>query len=127
LGLLVLGSLIVVRFNTRSADDARASAGDRPPMDNGVLLPPPPSSDALPAAPEPAAAPPTARRASAQSSEPEEPMDPRDPRFMRGGPNVRRYADVPSPTLSRLAREQRRLARERDEAVRNAKPAEATP
>jgi hypothetical protein len=35
---------------------------------------------------------------------------------------VRRYADVPSPTLSRLAREQRRLAREREEAARNAKP-----
>ena len=32
-----------------------------------------------------------------------------------------RYADVPSPTLSRLAREQRRLARERDDAVRQPK------
>jgi hypothetical protein len=61
-------------------------------------------------------------RGTGSRAQPEELTDPRDPRFSLGGPNVRRYADVPSPTLSRLAREQRRLAREREEAVRNAKP-----
>jgi hypothetical protein len=49
-----------------------------------------------------------------------------DPRSFLGGPSVRRYADVPSPTLSRLASEQRKLQRQRDEVVRKAK-AKAAP
>jgi hypothetical protein len=127
LGLLLVGTLIVVRLAPRAPGEPQASASHGQPTENGVLLPPPPSSELLPSAPEPGAAPSPARRANTESAEPEEAMDPRDPRFTQGGPNVRRYADVPSPTLSRLAREQRRLARERDEAVRNAKPAEASP
>jgi hypothetical protein len=119
LGLLLVGVLLVVRFGQGPVGDREAAANDRPPADNGVLLPPPPSSDAPLSAPEATVVAPAPRRANAAREEAEGPMDPRDPRFMRGGPNTRRYADVPSPTLSRLAREQRRLAAERDEAARN--------
>jgi hypothetical protein len=61
------------------------------------------------------------RHAGSNGDQPDDALDPLDPRDSLGGPSVRRYADVPSPTLSRLAREQRRLARERDDAVRQPK------
>jgi hypothetical protein len=122
LGLLLVGVVLVVRLGEGPVSEREAANADRPPADNGVSLPPPPSSDPTLPSPEATASSPAKRRANAAREEPEGPMDPRDPRFMRGGPNVRRYADVPSPTLSRLAREQRRLAAERDEAVRKLEP-----
>lgn len=122
LGLLLLGIGLVVRLGDGPSDAAEAANDPAAPSDNGVLLPPPPAF----VAPPPAEATESAhvpRRGAADADEPDGLMDPRDPRFSLGGPSVRRYADVASPTLSRLAREQRRLARERDEAIRNAKAA----
>jgi hypothetical protein len=121
LGLLLVGIVLVTQLNQGPTDPLDVTASDTPPSD-GVLLPPPPTSDVPLPVPEPERAA-AVRRAGSGPSEPEGLMDPRDPRFVNGGPNVRRYADVPSPTLSRLAREQRRLARERDEAARAAKAA----
>jgi hypothetical protein len=122
LGLLLVGIGLVVRLGEGPSGNPEAANDPAAPSDNGVLLPPPPEFVAPPSTAEPSA-PAHVRRGGAQSEEPEGPMDPRDPRFSLGGPSVRRYADVPSPTLSRLAREQRRLAQERDEALRNAKAA----
>jgi hypothetical protein len=121
LGLLLVGIVLVTQLNQGPTDPLDVTASDTPPSD-GVLLPPPPTSDVPLPVPEPERAA-AVRRAGSAPAEPEGLMDPRDPRFVNGGPNVRRYADVPSPTLSRLAREQRRLARERDEAARAAKAA----
>jgi hypothetical protein len=121
LGALCFAAAIGVGIRQRSGGDTGAAASLGSPTDvTGALPPPPPSAEELLATPEPPAqAPP--RRAKGGSEEPEDALDPLDPRNALGGPSVRRYADVPSPTLSRLAREQRRLARERDEAKRKAK------
>jgi hypothetical protein len=123
LGLMLLGGALVLRLRG-GADlaQAGASSGTASAADGAGALPPPPGSGALEAPPEETVSAPVGRGAGARE-QPAELTDPRDPRFSLGGPNVRRYADVPSPTLSRLAREQRRLAREREEAARNAKPA----
>jgi hypothetical protein len=122
LGLLLVGIGLVVRLGEGPSGNLEAANEPAGSSDNGVLLPPPPAFVApLPA--DEASAPAQARRRGTHSEEPDGLMDPRDPRFSLNGPSVRRYADVPSPTLSRLAREQRRLAYERDEALRNAKAA----
>ncbi len=123
LGLVLLGGALGLGLGNGGASGnaaelaGAASAADIP----AALPPPPPASGALEPPPEPAPSAP-APRTGASREAPDELTDPRDPRFSLGGPNVRRYADVASPTLSRLAREQRRLAREREEAARNAKP-----
>jgi hypothetical protein len=122
LGLLLVGVGLVTWLGQGPERVGEAAASNAAPRDNGVLLPPPPASDVQFPAHEAELAR-AARRGNAEPVEPEGSRDPRDPRFARGGPNVRRYADVPSPTLSRLAREQRRLANERDEAARDAKAA----
>jgi hypothetical protein len=122
LGVLCFAAAIAVGIRQRGGSDAGAAASLGSPTDvSGALPPPPPSGDDLLAAPEPPPQAPPARRAKAGSEEPDDALDPLDPRNALGGPSVRRYADVPSPTLSRLAREQRRLQRERDEAKRKAK------
>lgn len=122
LGVLCFAAAIGVGITQRGGSDAGAAASLASPSDvGGALPPPPPSADDLLAAPEPAPEPQPARRAKTSSDEPDDALDPLDPRNAVGGPSVRRYADVPSPTLSRLAREQRRLQRERDEAQRKAK------
>jgi hypothetical protein len=122
IGLLLVGIGLIVRLEEGPSGHPEAANEPVGPADNGVLLPPPPAFVTSQTTAE-ASAPAHVRRGGAQSEEPDGLMDPRDPRLSLGGPSVRRYADVPSPTLSRLAREQRRLARERDEALRNAKAA----
>jgi hypothetical protein len=42
--------------------------------------------------------------------------------WRRGGPNVRRFADLPLPTLSKLAREENERIRSRDATVRKKLP-----
>jgi hypothetical protein len=122
LGALCFAAAIGVGIRQRGGGDAGAAASMGSPTDvTGALPPPPPSAEELLATPEPPPAEAPPRRAKAGSEEPDDALDPLDPRNALGGPSVRRYADVPSPTLSRLAREQRRLARERDEAKRKAK------
>jgi hypothetical protein len=115
LGGVVLGAAVLSR---RSASPvAAASAGVAPAaVDlNGALLPPPPAS-AQPVA-EPVLREPSVH-ARAAGDGPEEDPGLADPRSFLGGPSVRRYADVSSRTLSRLATEQRKRARQRDEAAR---------
>jgi hypothetical protein len=122
LGVACLVIAVGVGFRQRDGSDAGTAASLGSPTDvSAALPPPPPSEDELLAAPEQPPEPPPVRHKAAASAEPDDAIDPLDPRDSLGGPSVRRYADVPSPTLSRLAREQRRLARERDEAVRKAK------
>lgn len=122
LGVLCFAAAIVVGLNQRDGSGAPGAASLASPTDVGAALPPPPpSADDLLAASEQTPEPPPARRAATPAEEPDDALDPLDPRSSLGGPSVRRYADVPSPTLSRLAREQRRLQRQRDEAVRRAK------
>jgi hypothetical protein len=124
LGALCFAAAIGLGIRQRGGGDAGVAASMGSPTDvTGALPPPPPSAEELLATPEPPPAEPPPRRAKAASDEPDD-GDPLDPRNALGGPSVRRYADVPSPTLSRLAREQRRLARERDEAKRKAKAKE---
>jgi hypothetical protein len=122
LGLLLVGIGLIVRLGEGPSGNLEAANEAAAPADNGVLLPPPPAFVA-PLPSDEAAAPAHVRSGGTHSDEPDGLMDPRDPRLSLGGPSVRRYADVPSPTLSRLAREQRRLAQERDEALRKAKAA----
>jgi hypothetical protein len=124
LGVSCLVLAVGVGFRQRSGRDAVTAASAASPTTgvSAVLPPPPPSEDELLASPEqPPEPPPVRHQAAASSDEPDDALDPLDPRNSLGGPSVRRYADVPSTTLSRLAREQRRLARERDEAIRKAK------
>jgi hypothetical protein len=126
LGVLAL-LLLVGAFVTRkgSGPDASLAEGTHAAAasDVAAALPPPPTD--VPAELEPVPEAPSVPRVkhSASSTEPEEPADPRS--FL-GGPSIRRYADVASPTLSKLAAEQRRLQRQRDEVVRKAK-AKAAP
>ncbi|HTV17227.1 MAG TPA: hypothetical protein VMG12_01110, partial [Polyangiaceae bacterium] len=123
LGVLCFAAAIVVGVTQRggagSADAAQAASA---PEEGAALPPPPPSADEVLAPEQPPEAP--VQRAGKRAEPADDGLDPLDPRNLTGGggPNVRRYADVPSPTLSRLAREQRRLSRERDDAVRKTKP-----
>jgi hypothetical protein len=121
LGVSCLVLAVGVGFRQRSGSDAVTAASSASPTGVSAVLPPPPPSEDELLAPEQPPEPPVRHHTAASSAEPDDALDPLDPRNSLGGPSVRRYADVPSPTLSRLAREQRRLQRERDEAVRKAK------
>ena len=119
---VLLGGALALQMGGGAASvDAESASAASGAAIAGALPPPPPTTGSLESPPEPAPST-LAPRVVGRRAEPDGLTDPRDPRFSLGGPNVRRYADVPSPTLSRLAQEQRRLAREREEAARNAKP-----
>jgi hypothetical protein len=83
----------------------------------GALPPPPPSEVVVPPEPEVAPAPVSRGPRAAAPAEPPLP-DEDDPWSGPRGRSWARYADLPSPTLSRLAREERELARKRDEQLR---------
>ena len=120
--VLGAGGLLLRRAPSSSGEGVAAVAAAAPAEAAAALLPPPPEEAAPVQTPvEPAAAP----RHRGGPAEPEAEPGLADPRSFLGGPSVRRYADVASPTLSRLAAEQRRLARERDEAARRAAAAAA--
>jgi len=122
LGALCFAAAIVIGVQQRGASDADGGASVASPTDTAAVLPPPPpSAEDLDAVLEEPADAPAVQRAGSSGDQPDDALDPLDPRNVLGGPSVRRYADVPSPTLSRLAREQRRLARERDDAARQPK------
>jgi hypothetical protein len=92
-------------------------AAAQPAAPVGALPPPPPSEVVVPAEPEPAPAPVSRGPRAPAPAEP--PLQDEDDLW--SGPRGRslaRYADLPSPTLSRLAREERELARKRDEQLR---------
>ena len=117
LGGVLIGTALLSRRDDGSATDAGNTAAAASPDMAGVLLPPPPTTAPLPEPIEPERTP----RARGAAAAPEEDPGLADPRSFLGGPSVRRYADVPSPTLSRLASEQRKRARQREEAARQAK------
>lgn len=114
-----LGTLLLGRASSDSSDDAGAAAAAAAVTE--VLPPPPP--DTAPAAVEPsvelAEAPvprPTVAGGSARSlaEDAEEPDV-----VLRGrGRSTARFADLPSPTLSKLARQERERARSRAADVR---------
>lgn len=114
LGAALLGGGLLWKRSGNAVQDANAAAATGPVDQGGALLPPPPA--AAPVELEPPA-PERVRTASGEAVEEEEPGL-ADPRSFLDGPSVRRYADVPSRTLSRLATEQRKRARQRDEAAR---------
>ena len=55
---------------------------------------------------------------AASESESPQPRDPRGPQGRRAGDSVARFPDLPSPTLSRLSKDERQDARSRDDSVR---------
>jgi hypothetical protein len=125
--LFVAGSLLF-RAGGRGPEPVESLVAAQPTGAVGALPPPPPADVPTPAPPvaeEPAPVSRGARRAAPAEPPPELEDD------LWSGPRGRnwaRYADLPSPTLSRLAREERELAKKRDEQRRieakRAKPAE---
>jgi hypothetical protein len=112
---LLLGALV---FGWRGRGPAAnlEGAANAAALDTAAALPPPPPVDLPPAEPEPEA--PVTRSVGRGSASVEDEPGLDDPRSFLDGLSVRRYADVPSRTLSRLAREQRERARARDDAMR---------
>jgi len=124
----LLGALALV-FWRRSSADADAMGGGVDPALSAALaaapLPPPPpqlkdedSDSDDPPAPVPA----VSHRASPAPDEAELP-ELSGPHGRRAGDAVARFADLPTPTLSKLAREERQKARSRDARVRAQKAA----
>jgi hypothetical protein len=98
-----------------------------------VLLPPPPEVLFDEPDPEPIleidpagqAAP---ARAAGVPAEPVAPGDdPADPRWRLGGPSIARFPDLPSPTLSKLARDGLKQMHDIDAAARTAAKRSAPP
>ncbi len=116
--LLAVGLL---SMRGRAPSDAAVTASAAEPFGVLAALPPPPPDD-VPLPPQPEPPPSTEARLGARAASDEAPgdVDPEDPRWRLGGPSVKRFADVASPTLSRLAREQLEQARKRDEELRRA-------
>jgi hypothetical protein len=122
LGLLLLtGAFLTQRGRAPDGSQTDANHVASAP-EVAAALPPPPTDVDEPAEPE--ENPRVPRVAHGKRAGVEEPEELADPRSFLGGPSVRRYADVASPTLSKLASEQRRLQRQRDEAARNKAKAE---
>ena len=109
----VLGVMLRGGRGASSGAEFVSAAGPREPI--GALPPPPPTD--LPPVVEPEIAP-TPRRAYNAGAAPE--LEAEDPLLGPRGRNWARYADLPSPTLSRLAREERELAKQRDDERRRA-------
>lgn len=123
-GGAVLGGALLWRRGGSVVSDASGAAVSVPADLGGALLPPPPASAPDLGAPDAPASRYT-RGGAAVEGEAEPGLA--DPRSFLDGPSVRRYADVPSPTLSRLASEQRKRARQRDEAARRAQQQKTKP
>jgi len=87
-----------------------------------ALPPPPPELVEDEAEPDldPPAALTTKTTGSQAASESEllQPRDPRGPQGRRAGDSVARFPDLPSPTLSRLSKDERQEARSRDDSAR---------
>jgi len=88
-----------------------------------TALPPPPpellEDEAEPELDPPAAV--TTKTAGSEAASESELLQPRDPRGAQGrraGDSVARFPDLPSPTLSRLSKDERQEARSRDDSTR---------
>jgi hypothetical protein len=116
LGAALLLGALVLGWRARGPASTFESAANAAALDTAAALPPPPPDELAPAEVEPAKVVMPAGGRSTAGAEDEPGLD--DPRSFLDGLAVRRYADVPTRTLSRLAREQRERARARDDAVR---------
>jgi hypothetical protein len=103
-----------------------AAAAASPHVVGSALPPPPPEMAEEEDELEPAQAPPTSVATKTSGSdtalesklpEPQR-KEALGPRGRRSGDSVARFADLPSPTLSRLSRDEQREARSRDDGVR---------
>jgi hypothetical protein len=126
---LLLATLgVLFRRGTGSqVESAHADAAANAPQAAEPLPPPPPSREDItvpPEEPEPAAPQRHASGAPA-SSEPELPDVP-GRAGRRAGDAIARFADLPPPTLSKLAREERQKIREREARARTRKAASST-
>jgi hypothetical protein len=124
-GAALLVALLALGWRSREAGSNFERAASAAALDTAAALPPPPPDDVPAVEPEPAPAVTHAVGRGAASVADDPGLD--DPRSFLDGLSVRRYADVPSRTLSRLAREQRQRARERDDAVRASSAASGAP
>lgn len=107
--------------DAQSVDVAAAAS----PHVAATALPPPPpelveEDEAEPELVAPAAVTATTTTGSEAASESEllQPRDPRGPHGRRAGDSVARFPDLPSPTLSRLSKDERQEARSRDDSAR---------
>ncbi len=114
--LIALCSWSFCGVRSASDIDVQAAAAQALPPPPGALPPPPPDFVAMQdeVMAEDSVAP--ARSRGVRAEEPEVLDDAEI--WRRGGPNVRRFADLPLPTLSKLAREENERLRERDATVR---------
>jgi hypothetical protein len=124
LGVALLLGAVVLGWRARGPAARLEGSASAAALDTAAALPPPPPDELAPAEVEPAAAVTRAVGRGTPSVEDEPGLD--DPRSFLDGLAVRRYADVPTRTLSRLAREQRERARARDDAVRSSGAAPST-
>lgn len=125
-GLLLFGLGISSLRGRVSSEPASAAAAEQAEQRPTELLPPPPS-EVPPVESEVEAvtvAPPERAQSigRVRQTTPEVTDGAHEEPFSgaRGGPNVARYPDLPSPTLSRLAREEREQARRREDEARRA-------
>jgi len=123
---LLLGTLGVLfwRGTGSQVEAARADAAASAPQAAEPLPPPPPAQEdivALPEEPEPA--PVHHASGSAAPSEPDDLSDLPGRAGRRAGDAIARFADLPPPTLSKLAREERQKIREREARARTRKTA----
>jgi hypothetical protein len=119
-------ALLLWRGSGSSADAARRAASEPNLALAAAPLPPPPPQFVAEQDSEPAEPPPSAPASSHSAATPaavEPPDDPSSPRGRRAGDAVARFADLPTPTLSKLAREERQKLRSRDASVRARKAA----
>jgi len=125
LGAALLVGTLALGWRARGPAANFEGAANAAALDTAAALPPPPPDERAPAEAEPAPAATRAVGRGTASLEEEPGLD--DPRSFLDGLAVRRYADVPTRTLSRLAREQRERARARDDAVRATGAASGAP
>jgi len=126
---LLLGTLSVLfwRGTGSQVEGARADAAASAPQAAEPLPPPPPAQEDIAAPPEePEPAPVHPASGAAAPSEPDLPDLP-GRAGRRAGDAIARFADLPPPTLSKLAREERQKIREREARVRTRKAASSHP
>ena len=125
----LLGGLALLLLWRGSGSPASATRGPDPGPNAALAaapLPPPPPAFVMEEAPdEDPPAPAASAHAAAAAPAPESPDDLSGPRGRRAGDAVARFADLPTPTLSKLARDERQKLRSRDASVRAQKAANA--
>jgi hypothetical protein len=123
----LLGGLALLLLWRGSGSSVGATRGGEP-APNATLaaapLPPPPPAFVAEEVPdEDPPAPAASSHPTAAPTAPEPPDDLSGPHGRRAGDAIARFADLPTPTLSKLARDERQKLRSRDASVRAQKAA----